>query len=64
MIDYQTYRKFHQHAVAFTFSKATKHPFDQRRDYFSESNLLQDEDYILMPPQIHGFVLKEKKWGS
>jgi hypothetical protein len=63
MIDYQTYRKFHQQAEAFTFSKATKHPFDRRRDWYSESSLLKDEDYLLMPPQIHGFVLKEKKWG-
>ena len=63
MIDYQTYRKFHQNAETFEFSEIPTHPFDRRRDRFSESSLLNDEDYLLMPPQIPGFVLKEKKWG-
>jgi len=63
MIDYQTYRKFYQNAETFKFSEIPTHPFDRRRDRFSESSLLNDEDYLLMPPQIPGFVLKEKKWG-
>jgi len=64
MIDYQTYRKFHQGAEAFIFSNIPNHPLDRRRYRFSESSLPSDEDYLLMPPQIHGFVLKEKKWGE
>lgn len=64
MIDYQTYRKFHGFSGAFSFSEGSKLLFDNRRDNIHQSEIPNEEDYILMPPQIHGFVLKEKKWVS
>ncbi|KAK4154223.1 Fidgetin-like protein 1 [Chaetomidium leptoderma] len=63
MIDYQIYRKFHNSADAFVFSDRQVIAFDNRpREISSTTTQLSQDDTMLLPPGIHGFFLKEKKW--
>ena len=64
MIDYQTYRKFHSTASAFAFSHTAKALYDQWPDSISNTKTLSEDNLMLLPPDIHGFFLKEKRWGK
>ena len=64
MIDYQTYRKFHSTASPFAFSSAAKTLYDHWPESISNTKTLTDDQLMLLPPDIHGFFLKEKRWGK
>jgi hypothetical protein len=63
MIDYKTYRIFHPRAEAFEFSQNSLAPFDRWPEKILHNATLDDDLIILLPPFIHGFFLKDKKWG-
>ncbi|GAB1317958.1 hypothetical protein MFIFM68171_08168 [Madurella fahalii] len=62
MIDYQMYRKFHALADAFSFSTRPAAMFDQWPQEISVTTKLCPSNLMLLPPGIHGFFLKDKKW--
>ncbi|KAF2239766.1 P-loop containing nucleoside triphosphate hydrolase protein [Viridothelium virens] len=63
MIDHQIYRKMHEHAQAFRFEKpAETHPFDRMPPYLNIEQKPSRVCFYIMPPDIHGFYLNEKKW--
>ena len=63
MIDHKIYHKMHEHARAFTFEKPERtHPFDRMPASISTEQEPPDGAFLLMPPDIHGFYLNEKKW--
>ncbi|KAI1111946.1 hypothetical protein F5Y14DRAFT_453540 [Nemania sp. NC0429] len=62
MLDYQTYYKFHASSEAFNFSPHSIAPYDRWPDKISNSSSLQPTELMLLPPGIHGFFMKEKKW--
>jgi hypothetical protein len=65
MVDYQTYHSFHTYADAFKFSQVKRAIFDNAPEEISAATAeLSAVDTILLPPGIHGFFLKEKKWGT
>jgi hypothetical protein len=68
MIDYQVYRKFHGNADAFMFHEAKPAPFDNWPNEIDVANdstgELSPANVMLLPPGIHGFFLKDKKWGE
>jgi len=64
MIDYQIYHKFHGHADAFRFSNQRVVTFDTWRTDIANTATLSPIETLLLPPGIHGFFLKDKKWGE
>jgi hypothetical protein len=65
MIDYQMYRKFHSLAAAFVFSPRGVVSFDTWPQQISATTTtLSPIDTMLLPAGIHGFFLKDKKWGE
>ncbi|KAI0403448.1 hypothetical protein F4802DRAFT_599046 [Xylaria palmicola] len=62
MLDYQTYYKFHPTAEAFKFSNKMKAAYDRWSETIPKNSSLHAIDMILLPPGIHGFFMKEKKW--
>jgi hypothetical protein len=64
MIDYKTYRIFHPSAEAFHFSQSSLAPFDRWPEKIPHNATLDDDLIILLPPFIHGFFLKDKRWGK
>lgn len=64
MLDYQVYSRFHAGSEAFDFSTSRKAPYDRWPVSFPISTKMSDANLILLPPGIHGFFLKEKKWGT
>jgi hypothetical protein len=64
MIDYETYHKFHEYADAFKFSNCRIVPFENWPKKISVTTTLSPEETMLLPPGIHGFFLKDKKWGA
>ncbi|KAK3370368.1 hypothetical protein B0H63DRAFT_315213 [Podospora didyma] len=62
MVDYQIYSKFHINAEAFLFSTKSIADFDRWPESLSYNALLSEPQLILLPPGVHGFYFKEKKW--
>lgn len=63
MIDHKTYLKMHKHASAFHFEKPGKrHSFDRLPAYLEVEETPSEMSFFLMPADIHGFYLNEKKW--
>lgn len=63
MIDDRMYRKMHEIAKAFHFEKpSTTYPYDRLPAYLNVDQEAPDTVFFLMPPDIHGFYLNEKKW--
>ncbi|KAL9087728.1 MAG: hypothetical protein Q9165_006495 [Trypethelium subeluteriae] len=61
--NHQIYRKMHENAQAFRFERpADTHPFDRMPPYLDVEQKPTDVCFYLMPPDIHGFYLNEKKW--
>lgn len=55
----------HENALAFRFERpSTTYPFDRMPAYLSVEQDPQDMPFLLMPPDIHGFYLNEKKWSK
>jgi hypothetical protein len=63
MVDYQVYSKFHGDSEAFKFSAKPQVPYDQWPDAIPNTATLTEAHKMLLPPGIHGFFLKEKKWS-
>ena len=63
MIDYQVYSKFHSASEAFQFSTIPKVAYDAWPSEIPSSAELSEVDTMLLPLGIHGFFMKEKKWG-
>lgn len=65
IIDYQMYRMFHNHAEAFKFSACRVVSFDKWPQQIEAITAELDQiSTMLLPPGIHGFFLKDKKWGT
>lgn len=64
MIDYRTYRKFHSTAAAFSFSHSVQDVYDKWPAFIDNTSNPSDENLMLLPPEIHGFFLKDKRWGE
>ena len=64
MLDYQIYYKFHPQSEAFGFSVKIRATYDQWRENIPNSSSLHPIEMMLLPPGIHGFFMKEKKWGE
>jgi len=64
MVDYQIYSKFHGAAEAFSFSTKDRAAFDPWPETLSSNVSLSKPHLLLLPPGIHGFYLKEKKWSG
>lgn len=63
MIDHKIYRKMHEHSPAFRFQKPqTTYAFDPFPAYLRTDQEPPDDAFLLMPPDIPGFYLNEKKW--
>ena len=63
MIDHKIYHKMHQYAQAFTFKRPTRtHLFDRWPAYLEVEQEPPYLSLLLMPPDVHGFYLNEKKW--
>jgi hypothetical protein len=64
MIDYQVYSKFHGISEAFQFSTRDQAAYDPWPDTISNKSSLSQTHMMLLPPGIHGFFFKEKKWSK
>lgn len=65
MIDYRTYRRFHPEAPVFDPGRVPPHSiYDRRPAIMQQDGNPSEEDYYMMPPNIHGFVIQDKKWGK
>ncbi|KAL8741987.1 MAG: hypothetical protein Q9190_005468 [Brigantiaea leucoxantha] len=63
MIDHSTYRKMHESAKAFDFKKPqTTFAYDRLPAYLNTDQEPSEISFLLMPPDVHGFYLNEKKW--
>jgi hypothetical protein len=62
MIDYRTYLQMHPTSPAFNFSTHQKVPFDRWPETISHHTELKDDNLLILPPEIHGFAFKKKKW--
>jgi SpoVK/Ycf46/Vps4 family AAA+-type ATPase len=63
MIDHTIYRKMHNNALAFNFTKPeTTHLFDHMPAFVTLEEEPSTDTLLLLPPDIHGFYLNEKKW--
>lgn len=63
MIDHKNYKKTHEHARAFHFERPeTTHAYDRMPAYLSVEQEPSETSFLLMPADIHGFCLNEKKW--
>jgi hypothetical protein len=63
MIDHKIYHKMHEYATAFDFRRPTiTHSFDRMPAYLSTGQHLSETEVLLLPPDIYGFYLNEKKW--
>jgi hypothetical protein len=62
MIDYSTYRKLHPGAPGFSSAGSSKDGFDKRPAVITLKDDLDGEHMMLLPANIYGFDLKEKKW--
>jgi hypothetical protein len=62
MIDYGTYRKLHPDALGFSGGGSSKDEFDKRPAVITLKDDLDGEHMMLLPANVYGFDLKEKKW--
>ena len=63
MIDHKIYRKMHENARAFQFERPwTTYPFDRMAASLSIEQDPSQTYLNLLPPDIYGFYLNEKKW--
>lgn len=63
IIDCQTHIKFHPEADAFVFDHRSKAPHDPWPESIANSKELCNDTMMLLPRDVHGFFLSEKKWG-
>ncbi|KAH7011098.1 hypothetical protein EDB80DRAFT_711244 [Ilyonectria destructans] len=64
MIDYRTFKKFHPESSDLTFSYHRIDSFDPWPETMRYDMELSDTHMIIMPPTIHGFILKQKNWSK
>ena len=64
MIDYRTYKQMHPKAAAFLFDSKEIKSFDRWPDTIPHNAELDEVNLMLLPPEVYGFPLKEKKWFS
>lgn len=62
MVDYKTYREMHPNAEAFCFETIQRVSFDTWSEVIQHDANLSDNEYAILPSQIHGFAFKKKKW--
>jgi hypothetical protein len=63
MIDHKIYHKMHENASAFRFKRPlVAYPFDRMPTYLSTEQEPSGTSILLLPPDIYGFYLNEKKW--
>ena len=67
MVDYRTYRRIHPEAPVIVFESG-EGPFishlDRRPHMLELDSVPTEDDFYMMPPNVHGFVIQEKKWGE
>lgn len=62
MIDYRTFKKFHPNSPDLNPSSRSPLPFDSWPGTLPHDSQLSDLEVLLLPPIIHGFILKQKSW--
>jgi hypothetical protein len=63
MVDYLTYRMMHRDAEVFTYKTEKPLENDKFPEKIGRDGKITEEQMILCPPNIHGYLLKEKTWG-
>lgn len=67
MLDYPTYRIMHREAGVFReyYSKdIPRDDYDPFPEQIGNDGTLTDEEKMLCPPNIHGYLMNEKLWGE
>ena len=65
MIDNQTYKVMHPDSTAFENSYIEhSYSFDRFPSTIFHDDVLDESALILLPANVYGFYLKEKKWGE
>jgi hypothetical protein len=65
MVDYRTYRRFHSEPPVFEQGRTLPLSIHDRRPYtLQQDSIPIEEDFYMMPPNFHGFVIQDKKWGK
>jgi hypothetical protein len=65
MIDYRTYRRFHPEAPVFEQGRSPLPSiYDRRPRILQQDSYPTEEDFCMMPPNVHGFIIQDKKWGK
>ena len=63
MIDHKIYRKMHEQSISFQFKRPdTTYRYDRMPASADVDQIPSDIIFLLMPPDVHGFYLTEKKW--
>jgi hypothetical protein len=62
--DYGTYKKYRPLSPDFAAIIPPKLPFDTRPAQLDINDPMTDKDFILLPPNIHGYVLSKQKFGE
>lgn len=63
MIDHKTYCILHENAEEFRFERLTRtHPFDRMPVYLSTERKPSESSLFVMPLDVYGFNLNERKW--
>lgn len=63
MVDNKVYKKMHENANTFQFTRPfPTHAFDRMPAYLNIEQQPSETSLLLMPSDIHGFYLNEKKW--
>ncbi len=63
MLDYPTYRMMHRDAEAFKHRSEKPLDYDDFPEKVGIDGEITEEQMMLCPPNIHGYLLKEKIWG-
>lgn len=62
MIDYRTFKKFHPDSPDLDPPFHSPLPYDTWPSTLPHDAQLSDLEVLLLPPIIHGFILKQKNW--
>jgi hypothetical protein len=64
MVDFRTYRRFHPEGLALRGRYPPTSAYDRRPLTLQQDSVPTEEDFYMMPPNVHGFVIQDKKWGE
>lgn len=64
MLGFPTYRVMHRDAKIFTQRSDKPLEYDPSPEKISKDADLTEDQMMLCPPNIQGYLLREKKWGT